>query len=51
MFWTPTVAVEADVADFIVRLANLAQSEKFSAPVSWLKELSDRDSEKDADIL
>lgn len=50
MFWKPTLAVQSDVADFILRLADSAEASKYNSPNDWVKELRDRDDEKDVQI-
>ena len=45
MFWKPTVAVQADAADFMVRLQSKVGKLHYSD--GWLAKLKERDTQKE----
>lgn len=45
MFWKPTLAVQADAADFLVRLQTTVG--KFHVAEDWIMKLKQRDGEKE----
>ena len=47
MFWKPTVAVQADVADCLVRMSRGLKG-GFKVDEEWLKTLQGRDAEKES---
>jgi len=48
MFWKPTMAVEADVASFIVAISEkLKLNTTYQQPISWLNQLKQSDTVKD----
>ena len=46
MFWYPSLAVQADVADFITRLAAEMKG-NFKVDPAWIAKLRKRDDEKE----
>lgn len=45
MFWSPTLAVQADPADFVLKLAESVKG--YKCPDEWLQTLREKDSQKE----
>ena len=50
MFWMPSLAVQADVANFLIRVA-MEMKGHFNVNAAWINKLRARDDEKEAENL